>query len=164
MCSKQKSNQISERISLKPLFLSEEEALAMLDLCLMSATETDTTKDRAIMKLTDLVRHFLNEEILFSYGLSVEDIAAVNSEDNAVDESGEAHEEETFGEDAAIPLAVPLCDLSEILDRLDEDYALTLGERLLGDDPYWIGMKKKSSIRSAHILRTMQQYPHLLPQ
>ncbi len=163
MCSKQKtdrvSNQISKRISLKPLFLSEEEALAMLDLCLMSATETDTTKDRAIMKLTDLVRCYLNEDLLSSYGMSAEDIA-----DGENDEAEETQVEEAFDEEDSRPQTVPLRDLTEILDRLDSDYALTLGDRLIGEDPHWLSTPNRASIRSAHVLRTMKQYPHLLPQ
>jgi hypothetical protein len=56
--------------SLKPLFLTEDEALALLDLSLMSSAENDSTKERAMLKLTDLVRRYLttgreaSEEIL----------------------------------------------------------------------------------------------------
>jgi hypothetical protein len=45
--------------SLKPLFLTEDEALALLDLSLMSSAENDSTKERAMLKLTDLVRRYL---------------------------------------------------------------------------------------------------------
>ena len=48
--------------SIKPLFLSEEEAMALLDLCLMSPGETDPVKERAMMKLTDLVRRYIAAE------------------------------------------------------------------------------------------------------
>ncbi len=46
----------------KPLYLSEEEAMALLDLCLVSAVETDTVKERALLKLTDLVRRYISSE------------------------------------------------------------------------------------------------------
>src|SRR5579862_3191753 len=48
--------------SLKPLFLSEEETLALLDLCLMSSSELDETKEQAIRKLTELARQHMREE------------------------------------------------------------------------------------------------------
>src|SRR5262249_22941567 len=48
--------------SIKPLFLSEEEAMALLDLCLMSQTETDPVKERSLLKLTDLIRRYITEE------------------------------------------------------------------------------------------------------
>lgn len=48
--------------SLKPLFLNEEEAMALLNLCLTSAAETDTAKERAMLKLTDLVRRYIASE------------------------------------------------------------------------------------------------------
>ena len=41
---------------LKLLFLSEEEALALLDLCLLSCAEIDATKERALLKLAHLVQ------------------------------------------------------------------------------------------------------------
>ena len=41
---------------LKLLFLSEEEALALLDLCLLSCAEIDPTKERALLKLAHLVQ------------------------------------------------------------------------------------------------------------
>ena len=47
---------------LKPLFLSEEEAMALLNLCLTSNTETDAAKDRAMLKLTELVRRYIAVE------------------------------------------------------------------------------------------------------
>jgi hypothetical protein len=46
--------------SLKPLFLTEDEALALLDLSLMSSVENDPIKERAMLKLTDLVRRYLS--------------------------------------------------------------------------------------------------------
>jgi hypothetical protein len=48
--------------SIKPLFLSEEEAMALLDLCLMSSAETDPVKERSLLKLTDLIRRYMTEE------------------------------------------------------------------------------------------------------
>jgi hypothetical protein len=48
--------------SIKPLFLSEEEAMALLDLCLMSSAESDPIKERSLLKLTDLIRRYITEE------------------------------------------------------------------------------------------------------
>ena len=45
---------------LKPIYLSEEEAMGMLDLCLGSGADMDSAKDRALLKLSDLVRHYLS--------------------------------------------------------------------------------------------------------
>ncbi len=47
--------------SVKPLYLSAEEAMGLLDLCLMSQAAIDPDKERAIMKLTDLVRGYIAE-------------------------------------------------------------------------------------------------------
>lgn len=51
--------------SAKPLFLSEEEAMALLDLCLLSRAETDPLRERAMCKLTDLIRRYIEEETTF---------------------------------------------------------------------------------------------------
>ncbi len=45
-----------------PLYLSSEEAMDLLDLCLMSSIEIDPDKERAILKLTDLVRRFISND------------------------------------------------------------------------------------------------------
>ncbi len=45
---------------LKPIYLTEEEALGALDLCLSSSAGMDTAKDRAILKLSELVRFYLS--------------------------------------------------------------------------------------------------------
>ena len=50
--------------SIKPLFLSEEEAIALLDLCLMSRAETDSIKERSLLKLTDLIRRYIADETI----------------------------------------------------------------------------------------------------
>jgi hypothetical protein len=47
----------------KPLFLSEEETMALLDLCLTSPTEIDEVKEQAIRKLTDLARNHISDAI-----------------------------------------------------------------------------------------------------
>jgi hypothetical protein len=65
--------------SIKPLFLSEEEAMALLDLCLMSSTETDPIKERALLKLTDLIRRYLTEESTIRCALA-QDSAAEDGE------------------------------------------------------------------------------------
>ena len=64
--------------SFKPLFLSEEETLALLDLCLMSSAELDDAKELAIRKLTDLARQHIRETAV---GHSAEGQAA-RAEDN----------------------------------------------------------------------------------
>jgi len=45
--------------TIKPLFLSEEEVMAILDLCLMSPAELDDVKERVVRKVTDLARSYL---------------------------------------------------------------------------------------------------------
>jgi hypothetical protein len=61
---------MSVRITrLKPLFLSEEEALAMLDLCLLSNAETHPEAECALMKLTELVRRFIAENIVAEHAV-----------------------------------------------------------------------------------------------
>jgi len=47
--------------TIKPLFLSEEEAMAILDLCLTSAAEMDAIQERALRKVTDLARAYLRD-------------------------------------------------------------------------------------------------------
>lgn len=44
---------------LKPLFLSHEEALCLLDLCMMSDAEFDRDKQALLLKLSDVVRQHL---------------------------------------------------------------------------------------------------------
>jgi len=45
--------------TIRPVYLSEEEAMAILDLCLTSAVELDEVKERAVRKVTDLARDYL---------------------------------------------------------------------------------------------------------
>ncbi len=45
--------------TIKPIFLTEEEALAVLDMCLASPIESDAAKDRAMLKVTDLIRRYI---------------------------------------------------------------------------------------------------------
>ena len=47
---------------LKPLFLSAGEALALLDLCMLSHAEFDHEKEGVLLKLSDLVRRNILEE------------------------------------------------------------------------------------------------------
>lgn len=55
-------NAMSQNVaSIKPLFLTEEEALAILDMCLMSRVENDPARERAMLKLTHLVRCYIQE-------------------------------------------------------------------------------------------------------
>lgn len=42
----------------KTLHLTEEEALALLDLCVMSPMDSDPINERALLKLIDLVRSY----------------------------------------------------------------------------------------------------------
>ena len=46
----------------KPLFLSAEEAMGLLDLCMLSHAEFDREKECALLKLSDLVRQHLSDE------------------------------------------------------------------------------------------------------
>jgi hypothetical protein len=47
---------------LKPLFLSAEEAMGLLDLCMMSCAEFDREKEGVLLKLSDLVRQHLADD------------------------------------------------------------------------------------------------------
>jgi len=49
--------------NIQPLYLTEEETLALLDLCLASDTGSDPMKECALMKLSNLARHYLAEKI-----------------------------------------------------------------------------------------------------
>jgi hypothetical protein len=44
---------------LKPLFLSAEEAMGLLDLCMLSQTDLDRDREGILLKLSDLVRQHL---------------------------------------------------------------------------------------------------------
>ena len=46
----------------KPMFLSPQEAMDLLDLCVLSQVETDADQDRIILKLTEFVRHCILAE------------------------------------------------------------------------------------------------------
>lgn len=52
----------STTADLKLLFLSEDEALALLDLCLMSNAENDPSKEQVLLKLTNLVREYMTPD------------------------------------------------------------------------------------------------------
>jgi hypothetical protein len=43
----------------KPLYLTEEEALALLDLCLLSNAEDDPIKEQAVRKVSSICREFI---------------------------------------------------------------------------------------------------------
>ena len=51
-----------ETADLKPLYLSEEEALSLLELFLVSQTETTLAQEQAMLKITNLTRRFLRSE------------------------------------------------------------------------------------------------------
>lgn len=46
--------------SLKPVYFTEEEALALLDVCLLSSGDTDPVKESALLKITDLIRRYIS--------------------------------------------------------------------------------------------------------
>ncbi len=48
--------------TMKPLFLSAEEAMGLLSLCMMSYEDIDLHRERAIQKLTEVVRLHIAEE------------------------------------------------------------------------------------------------------
>ena len=51
---------MSQRIEeLRPLYLSAEEAMGLLDLCIMSGAEFDRDAEGVLLKLSDLVRQHL---------------------------------------------------------------------------------------------------------
>ncbi len=51
---------MSQRMSeLRPLYLSAEEAMGLLDLCLLSGAEFDRDAEGVLLKLSDLVRQHL---------------------------------------------------------------------------------------------------------
>ena len=52
----------SEAAESRPLYLTEEEAVGLLELCLPSSALPGAARDRAMMKLTALVRAFMSEE------------------------------------------------------------------------------------------------------
>lgn len=81
----------------KPLFLSEEEALAMLDMCLMSSSENDSSKERAMLKLTDLVRRYLADGDEYAAEVSAEAAETTSNEPEA----------------ATVPIAALLHSLSD---------------------------------------------------
>lgn len=47
---------------IKPMFLSPQEAMDLLDLCVISQVETDPDKERVILKLTEFVRYCILQE------------------------------------------------------------------------------------------------------
>jgi len=51
-----------ETADLKPLYLSEEEALSLLELFVLGQTETTLAQEQAMRKLANLTRHFLRSE------------------------------------------------------------------------------------------------------
>ncbi len=46
--------------SLKPVYFTEEEALALLDVCLISSGDSDAVKESALLKITDLIRRYIS--------------------------------------------------------------------------------------------------------
>jgi len=51
-----------ETVDLKPLYLSEDEALALLEVCVMSPIETTPLQEQTLLKITNLTRRFLRSE------------------------------------------------------------------------------------------------------
>ena len=51
-----------ETVDLKPLYLSEDEALALLEVCVISSIETTPAQEQLLLKLTNLTRRFLRSE------------------------------------------------------------------------------------------------------
>ncbi|MCW3052952.1 MAG: hypothetical protein JWN14_2122 [Chthonomonadales bacterium] len=52
----------------KPLHLTQDEALALLDACLLSRTEDDPIKERAVEALSTVCREFLRDDVLTASG------------------------------------------------------------------------------------------------
>ena len=46
----------------RPLYLTKEEALALLDVCLLSSVEDDPIKERAVIRLSSVCREFIRED------------------------------------------------------------------------------------------------------
>jgi len=71
----------------KPLFLSAEEAMALLDLCIMSQTDFDRDREGILLKLSDLVREHLAavEEANGEGGKSCENDACIVPQETATD-------------------------------------------------------------------------------
>lgn len=53
---------IPHRSSIESMFLSPQEAMDLLDLCVISQAEIDPDKERVILKLTEYVRHCIMDE------------------------------------------------------------------------------------------------------
>lgn len=43
----------------KPIYLTEEEAMALLDICLLSTAEDDPIKEKAVKRVSSVCREFL---------------------------------------------------------------------------------------------------------
>jgi len=71
----------------KPLFLSAEEAMGLLDLCIMSQTDFDRDREGVLLKLSDLVREHLAalEEANGEAGKSSENDVRLDPQETATD-------------------------------------------------------------------------------
>ena len=71
----------------KPLFLSAEEAMGLLDLCITSQTDFDRDREGVLLKLSDLVREHLAalEEVQGEAGKSSENDARIDPLETATD-------------------------------------------------------------------------------
>ena len=54
--------QIDLRALPKALYLTEEEAMALLDLCVTAKVEYDDVKEQAVGRLTDMCRNFIRAQ------------------------------------------------------------------------------------------------------
>jgi len=71
----------------KPLFLSAEEAMGLLDLCIMSQTDFNRDREGILLKLSDLVREHLAalEEANGDAGKPTENDARIDPQETAPD-------------------------------------------------------------------------------
>lgn len=51
-----------QRSHIEAMFLSPQEAMDLLDLCVISQAEVDPDKERVILKLTEYVRNCIQDE------------------------------------------------------------------------------------------------------
>jgi hypothetical protein len=74
--------------NLKSLFLSEEETMALLDLCLTSPSEMDHVKEQAVRKLTDLARRHLRASIAEEHEMRDQKRAETDADEAACELDG----------------------------------------------------------------------------
>jgi len=84
---------------LKPLFLSAEEAMGLLDLCIMSQAEFDREKYGVLLKLSDLVRQHLADGVE-----EAREVVKPNGEDSQTEPSGSALDSARYGGSGLLPM------------------------------------------------------------